>query len=180
MADAPAPSGDPRRTFILKALNLAIGGAIGVALGVQLIRYLVFPAAAGRKIVRGSEGKVPVANDADLKEAEPLRVELIAPAVRDAWSKITNVPFGAAWLVRGKDGKPKALSTTCPHLGCSIDYNPSEKRFECPCHTSAFALDGSRIKGPTRRGMYDLDAEVDGKTQKILVALSPGSGQKGG
>ncbi len=174
MADAPARSAsDSRRAFILKALNLAIGGAIGVALGVQLIRFLVFP--AGRKIVRGPEGKVPVANDKDLVRGAPLRVELIAPSVRDAWNKVTNVPFGGAWLVRDEAGKPRAFSTTCPHLGCSIDYNPAEKRFECPCHTSAFALDGSRIKGPTRRGMFDLGAEVDEKTHKIVVSLSPSS-----
>jgi menaquinol-cytochrome c reductase iron-sulfur subunit len=170
MANAPSAPPADRRSFLLKVANIAIGGAIGLALGVQLVRYLVFP--TSRKIVTGPEGKVPVANDADLKTgAPPLKVNLLAPSVRDAWNRVANVEVGGAWLVRDQDGKPRALSTTCPHLGCAIDYDPANKRFQCPCHTSAFALDGSRISGPTKRGMYDLEAEVDPKTRKILVHL---------
>lgn len=39
-----------------------------------------------------------------------------------------------------------AISTVCTHLGCMV--RASAEGFECPCHGSRFAPDGSVIKGP--------------------------------
>lgn len=32
-----------------------------------------------------------------------------------------------------------ALSSTCPHLGCQVDWQPHQDRFFCPCHNGAFS-----------------------------------------
>ena len=58
------------------------------------------------------------------------------------------------------------LSTVCPHEGCSVGWNEDRKVFVCPCHDSSFAPDGSRISGPSLRGLDPLPVrEVNGVVQ---------------
>lgn len=46
-----------------------------------------------------------------------------------------------------------ALYGVCTHLGCLPRWVPSNDRFECPCHGSKFAGNGSYIEGPAPRGL---------------------------
>lgn len=41
-----------------------------------------------------------------------------------------------------------ALSSTCPHLGCQVHWEPQNDRFFCPCHNGVFTPDGTGIGGP--------------------------------
>lgn len=41
-----------------------------------------------------------------------------------------------------------ALSSTCPHLGCQVHWEPQNERFFCPCHNGAFDPAGRAIAGP--------------------------------
>ena len=41
----------------------------------------------------------------------------------------------------------RGLSRICTHEGCDVDVR--NNRFECPCHGSIFAADGSVIRGPS-------------------------------
>lgn len=41
-----------------------------------------------------------------------------------------------------------ALSSTCPHLGCQVRYEPAHARFFCPCHNGTFSPDGEPTGGP--------------------------------
>ncbi len=45
-------------------------------------------------------------------------------------------------------GLSHAVSSTCTHMGCMISFNDVEREWECPCHGSRFALDGSVLQGP--------------------------------
>ncbi|MCL6506373.1 MAG: Rieske 2Fe-2S domain-containing protein [Bryobacteraceae bacterium] len=56
------------------------------------------------------------------------------------------VPPGRAVAVFRDAQGVYAISTVCTHLGCIV--RPSASGFECPCHGSRFAPDGSVIKGP--------------------------------
>ncbi len=63
------------------------------------------------------------------------------------------LPEGEAFVPPGRnvavfrDGEGVfAISTVCTHLGCIVKANP--KGFECPCHGSGFARDGTVTKGP--------------------------------
>jgi glycine/D-amino acid oxidase-like deaminating enzyme/nitrite reductase/ring-hydroxylating ferredoxin subunit len=49
---------------------------------------------------------------------------------------------------RDEDGKLHALSGRCTHQGCAVAYNDDEQSWDCPCHGSRFALDGSVLNGP--------------------------------
>ncbi len=44
-----------------------------------------------------------------------------------------------------------AISGICTHLGCTVEWFKVPKRFECPCHGSFFASDGTLLGGPAPR-----------------------------
>ena len=37
----------------------------------------------------------------------------------------------------------------CPHLGCALKWNPQEHSWDCGCHGSRFAKDGTLLNGPS-------------------------------
>lgn len=39
-------------------------------------------------------------------------------------------------------------SKRCPHMGCSLKWNPYEHTWDCPCHGSRFTEDGKLINNP--------------------------------
>lgn len=52
-------------------------------------------------------------------------------------------------VVRTTDAAAVALSATCTHQGCLVDYEPSVTHLHCPCHGAEFTLEGAVIGGPT-------------------------------
>lgn len=55
----------------------------------------------------------------------------------------------AAW--RDDAGRLHAVSASCTHKGCTVTWNNADRTWDCPCHGSVFAADGSVIHGPARR-----------------------------
>lgn len=52
-----------------------------------------------------------------------------------------------------ENGKEHKVYNKCPHVGCSLIFNETEKTWDCPCHSSRFNIDGKCIKGPSK---YDI------------------------
>ena len=150
---------ETRRGFLKKA-TLAMGGAIGVVMAVPLVRYILYP--VGRKVVSTPDEPIDVGAAADLiAGAPPVRLPIIASGVRDAWSRSGAVAVGSCWVRKDEGGAVTALSSVCPHLGCSISYSEKTSDFRCPCHNSSFALDGEKKDdGPAKRGMDPLAVTV--------------------
>ena len=71
------------------------------------------------------------------------------------------------WMVRNDEGI-YALSTTCTHLGCTPNWQPTAKKFKCPCHGSGFRASGINFEGPAPRPLerYRIVLSNDGQ---ILV-----------
>jgi menaquinol-cytochrome c reductase iron-sulfur subunit len=83
----------------------------------------------------------------------------------DAWVKYPREPVGSVWLIRQPKGSTPevlALSSECPHVGCAVSLAAGGKSFVCPCHTSAFELDGSPRNKVPPRGMDTLEVEIEG------------------
>lgn len=96
--------------------------------------------------------------------------------VADAWSRDRDRRIGSVYLSRSDsaDGPQiTAFTATCPHLGCSVDYDAEAGRYQCPCHASAFAKDGRRLFGPSRRGLDPLPVQLvdDGGRLEIWVTF---------
>lgn len=63
---------------------------------------------------------------------------------------------GAVWDIDGDqtavykdtDGRIHAVSAICTHLGCTVEFNAADTTWDCPCHGSRFATDGTVIHDP--------------------------------
>jgi Rieske Fe-S protein len=56
--------------------------------------------------------------------------------------------LGKKGVYRDEDGDLHAVSLRCPHMGCLVRFNAAERSWDCPCHGSRFAVDGSVLEGP--------------------------------
>ncbi len=53
-----------------------------------------------------------------------------------------------AAVYRDEQGAYHALSPTCTHLGCTVNWNAYDKTWDCPCHGGRFSMNGEVISGP--------------------------------
>ncbi|WHX23339.1 FAD-dependent oxidoreductase [Streptomyces malaysiensis subsp. malaysiensis] len=58
---------------------------------------------------------------------------------------------------RDEKGRLRSLSARCTHLGCLVRFNDAERTWECPCHGSRFAVDGSVLQGPAVRPLKRIE-----------------------
>jgi glycine/D-amino acid oxidase-like deaminating enzyme/nitrite reductase/ring-hydroxylating ferredoxin subunit len=54
-------------------------------------------------------------------------------------------------VARDRDGVEHQVSARCTHLGCIVRWNEVETSWDCPCHGSRFAPDGSVLNGPATK-----------------------------
>jgi glycine/D-amino acid oxidase-like deaminating enzyme/nitrite reductase/ring-hydroxylating ferredoxin subunit len=57
-------------------------------------------------------------------------------------------------VYRDEKGELHERSAICPHLGCIVVWNPTEKTWDCPCHGSRFDKFGKFINGPANRELF--------------------------
>lgn len=54
-------------------------------------------------------------------------------------------------IVLDSDGTLKAVSATCTHLDCTVQYRPDLGVIWCACHNGKYDLNGKNISGPPPR-----------------------------
>ena len=155
----------PDRRQFIKGASCVIGAAIGAVPMAAGVRVALSPlvdkeAAEGGAMIRlGDLG--------DLETGVPMKFAIVADK-SDKWTRYKDVPVGAVYLVKQKEGEENpvvAFNTVCPHLGCFVDYRKEKQDFFCPCHDSNFALDGKLKNGVSPRGMDTLDVELRNTTE---------------
>ena len=62
---------------------------------------------------------------------------------------------------RDPSGALVERSAVCTHVGCIIHWNGLEKCWDCPCHGSQFAVDGSVLNGPAVRPLAAVDQPAE-------------------
>ncbi|MCC7437181.1 MAG: Rieske 2Fe-2S domain-containing protein [Armatimonadetes bacterium] len=66
-----------------------------------------------------------------------------------------------------------AVSEVCTHSGCAIgNYEVANKRFQCPCHGSRFAADGSVLRGPAPRALDSYPVEFDSAANMVHLEIA--------
>ena len=152
------PQQPARRNFIKKTCAVFVGAVTGLVPAISGL--IVFLDPLRRKSQDGDA--VLVASLSSLPaDGVPRKFSVIASHT-DAWNRMPHVPVGAVYLRRIGDEQVQAFNVICPHAGCFVDYDLSNKSYHCPCHNSSFALDG-RIadpKSPSPRGLDELDVDI--------------------
>lgn len=93
-----------------------------------------------------------------LKESAGVVSDLVSEHLKHHSSNPEDLPTGKAAIMeiegkkvavyRDEQHQLHMVSATCTHLGCILGWNETEKTWDCSCHGSRFALDGSIIHGP--------------------------------
>jgi len=65
-------------------------------------------------------------------------------------------------LIRTTTGDYRALSATCTHLSCTVQYREDLRQVWCACHNGVYDLNGRNISGPPPRPLELFDVQVRG------------------
>lgn len=151
---------DTSRRSFLSLLPLSVFAAVFASIGGAAFRFL------RPKIGAISESWLDVANVAELTGQTPITRKVVAEQI-GGWA-ITTEEHNV-FVLPAKSNQ--VLSAVCPHEGCEVMWEQNRNRFSCPCHESYFAADGSRISGPSPRGLDPLPMRVEnGKLQVQYIA----------
>lgn len=142
-----------RRTFHLSFIY-GLWGLITAALSVPAVAYLLFPPKR-----RQNADFVEAADLTQLALKQPEEVVFRRNKV-DGW-KISSEK-DTAWVVRLSESEVVAFAPQCTHLGCAYHWDERRDHFVCPCHTSAFSIDGRVLTGPAPRALDRYETKVEG------------------
>jgi cytochrome b6-f complex iron-sulfur subunit len=76
-----------------------------------------------------------------------------------------TAPSGQKVIINNIDGKLRALSNICPHLGCKVHWESVNNQFFCPCHAGVFNAQGVATAGPPKdegKNLEQFDLITDG------------------
>ena len=100
------------------------------------------------------------------------------PTVQVLATALTRLPPGTHKVLQlagnevalvNKDGKIRALSMVCTHLGCRAAWQDNRQQFVCPCHNGVFNTEGKVVSGPPPRPLDEFAVEI--KAGNIYVAV---------
>jgi Rieske Fe-S protein len=86
---------------------------------------------------------------ARLTKPEATPVSEIAPGQ----ARVISVDGAQVAAYRDETGTLHAVSAVCTHMGCVVDFNRTERTWDCPCHGSRYDYDGQVIRGPAKRNL---------------------------
>jgi Rieske Fe-S protein len=73
--------------------------------------------------------------------------------VRRGEGRVIEYEGQQAAVYREENGAVRIVSAVCSHMGCLVDWNQAERTWNCPCHGSRFATDGSVLAGPAESSL---------------------------
>ncbi|HEX8551450.1 MAG TPA: Rieske (2Fe-2S) protein [Abditibacteriaceae bacterium] len=73
------------------------------------------------------------------------------------------------FLIGQGNGKVRALSGKCTHLGCAVEWKGEKKEFFCPCHASRFSKDGKVLTGPAEKPLPEFSVTTRGADVVVKV-----------
>lgn len=157
------PETTPRRGFLAAAGAIVIGAIISLAPLAAGVAFFLDPILRKRSPFKGgdADGFLEVTNLSDLPDdGTPLRFVLRADKL-DAWNMFKDQAIGTVYLRKFEGNQVIAFNDTCPHLGCKVDYQQGKGEYLCPCHASAFTVEGKPTNKIPPRGLDVLQAKVD-------------------
>ena len=132
---------NPRRTF----LKVVLGGGVLASLVsfiYPVLRYVLPPASTDL----GSDSVLAAtANELKANSAKIFR-------------------FGSkpGLLVKTAAGEYRAMSATCTHLSCTVQYKAETQQIWCACHNGMYDMNGRNVSGPPPRPLEAYEVHVKG------------------
>jgi menaquinol-cytochrome c reductase iron-sulfur subunit len=140
-----------RRNFFKLVIG-TMSGLIGLLLGMPFLAALI------GGVTRTREREYAAVADLDaLPVGQPVNLPF-SESFEDGF--IRGETVRRVWLVKTSASEVSALSPICPHLGCRFDWDAQTSEFKCPCHASAYTVDGRVVAGPAPRPLDTLPVEV--------------------
>jgi Rieske Fe-S protein len=136
-----------RRRWLTYLLGTSLGASF-VSFLYPVLRYLV----------------PPVSSEPSLSEIE---LDVKASDILPNSGRI--VPFSGkpVILFRTAAGELKALTATCTHLACTVQFRGDRSDIWCACHNGVYDANGTNISGPPPRPLTKLDVAVRG--DKVVI-----------
>jgi cytochrome b6-f complex iron-sulfur subunit len=136
-----------RRTLLKAFLSGGILASLGSFL-YPVLRYLVPPAETNM----GADSVV-AATATELKPNS---------------GKIFRFGSKPALLIRTADGEYRAMSATCTHLSCTVQYRKDVQQIWCACHNGMYDLNGRNVSGPPPRPLEKYQVHVQGDEIHVI------------
>jgi cytochrome b6-f complex iron-sulfur subunit len=136
MNDRPEPA---RRRVLSWFLGTSVG-ALCAAVVYPVARYISPP-----DVPEAQTSRVVAAREGELRPNE---------------GKIFRFGDRPGILIRAEDGRYKALSATCTHLNCTVQYRQDMKSIWCACHNGVYDLAGKNVSGPPPRPLEEYQVNV--------------------
>lgn len=131
-----------RRSFFNRLFQIVMG-LWGVAFITVVVSYIKAPRES-----KGIEEKI--------KRVGPLSEFQVGSA------KFVADELLPMWVIRNSSDEIIALSATCTHLRCILQWDKDSGRLVCPCHAGAFDLNGNVVSGPPPRSLTRRDCNTRG------------------
>jgi Rieske Fe-S protein len=148
------PSAEPgdssRRRWLTALLSTSLGATL-VSFLYPVLRYLV----------------PPLASEPSLSELE---LDVKASDIPPNSGRIVPFAGKAVLIFRTAAGELKALTATCTHLACTVQYRAERSDIWCACHNGVYDANGTNTSGPPPRPLTKLDVNVRG--EKIVLRRS--------
>jgi cytochrome b6-f complex iron-sulfur subunit len=141
--EAKAPVDQGRRRWLTGFLSTSLG-ATAAAFLYPVLRFLV----------------PPVASEPSLSEAE---LDLKASEIPPNSARIVPFAGKAVLLMKTAAGEFRALTATCTHLNCTVQYRAERGDIWCACHNGVYDANGLNVSGPPPRPLTKLEVIVRGE-----------------
>ena len=135
-----------RRTFLDNLFGITLLGWVG-AMFYPVFRFLVPPAQPDLNVS---------SLDAGLLENFKINT-----------SKILRFGRKPVLIIRDKSGDVKALSATCTHLDCNVQYKDDTEQIWCACHNGFYDMEGRNVSGPPPKPLTKYQVTI--RDEKILI-----------
>jgi cytochrome b6-f complex iron-sulfur subunit len=139
--------GESRRRWLSYLMGTSLGATIASFL-YPVLRYIV----------------PPLASEPSLTEIE---LDFKASEIHPNGSRIVAFAGKPALVFRTAAGELKALTATCTHLACTVQYRSERSDIWCACHNGVYDANGTNISGPPPRPLTALEVNVRG--EKIVL-----------
>ncbi len=155
-----------RRAFLFR-LSLLLNGAVGAALAVPIVGYLLGPAL---KKSSDENSWIDLGPLASFPEGETRLVNFRNPVTTPWDGQTGDIP---CWVRRISGNSFQVFAINCAHLGCPVRWFAQSRLFLCPCHGGAYYEDGSRASGPPERGLFEYVHRIVDGTLMIRAGKMP-------